>query len=145
MDIDSFILRPRQLIGHQGAVQTIRCDNDSNFIGAKHEFQKAVQQIDTSKISNYLFNLDTDFISWKYNLPYASNFGGVWERLIRSARAMLDSEMMTHSHSWNDEALRMLLDKVEVIMNSRPLAKDGLNDPDSLRYIPLSPINLLAM
>ena len=145
IDTDLFFLHPRRFIGHKGAAPTIRSDNSSIFIGAKSEFQKAVQEIDTSKISNYLFNLDTDFISWKYNLPYASNFGGVWERLIRSARAMLDSEMMTHSHSWNDEALRMLLDKVEVIMNSRPLAKDGLNDPDSLRYIPLSPINLLAM
>ena len=82
MDIDSFILRPRQFIGHEGAVQTIRCDNDSNFTGAKHEFQKAVQQIDTSNISHYLLNLDTDFISWKYNLPYTSNFGGVWQQLI---------------------------------------------------------------
>ena len=98
--------------------------------------------MDVDKISNYLLNIGTDFISWKHNPPYASNFGGVWERLIRSARAILDGIMLSHGHSLNDESFRTLLVEVEAIMNSRPITTDGINDPDSL---PLSPINLLTM
>ena len=142
MDTDSFILCLRRFIGRRGAVRTIRSDNGTNFIGAKLELQKAVKEMDVDKISNYLLNIGTDFISWKHNPPYASNFGGVWERLIRSARAILDGIMLSHGHSLNDESFRTLLVEVEAIMNSRPITTDGINDPDSL---PLSPINLLTM
>ena len=142
MDTDSFILCLRRFIGRRGAVRTIRSDNGTNFIGAKLELQKAVKEMDVDKISNYLLNIGTDFISWKHNPPYASNFGGVWERLIRSARAILDGIMLSHGHSLNDESFRTLLVEVEAIMNSRPITTDGINNPDSL---PLSPINLLTM
>ena len=142
MDTDSFILCLRRFIGCRGAVRTIRSDNGTNFIGAKLELQKAVKEMDVDKISNYLLNIGTDFISWKHNPPHASNFGGVWERLIRSARAILDGIMLSHGHSLNDESFRTLLVEVEAIMNSRPITTDGINDPDSL---PLSPINLLTM
>ena len=77
MDTDSFILCLRRFIGRRGAVRTIRSDNGTNFIGAKLELQKAVKEMDVDKISNYLLNIGTDFISWKHNPPYASNFGGV--------------------------------------------------------------------
>ena len=142
MDTDSFILCLRRFIGRRGEVRTIRCDNGSNFVGAKLELQKAVQEMDDERITNYLLNVGTDFISWKHNPPYASNFGGVWERLIRSARAILDGLMMSHGHSLNDESFRTLLVEVEAIINSRPITTDTLNSPDCL---PLSPINLLTM
>ena len=142
MNTDSFIMCLRRFIGRRGAIRTIRCDNGSNFVGAKLELQKAVQEMDVDRISNYLLNIGTDFISWKHNPPYASNFGGVWERLIRSARAILNALMLSHGHSLNDESFRTLLVEVEAIINSRPLTTDGLNDPDAL---PLSPINLLTM
>ena len=143
MDTDSFLLCLRRFIGRRGAVRTIRCDNGTNFVGAKHELQRAVQEINVNKISNFLLSLGADFISWKHNPPYASNFGGVWERLIRSARAILDGLMMTHGHSLNDETFRTLLVEVEAVINSRPLTVDCFSDPNS--PLPLSPANLLTM
>ena len=144
MDTDSFILCLRRFIGRRGAVRTIRCDNGTNFIGAKHELQKAFKEMDTKKISDYLLRSGTDFlITWKHNPPYSSNFGGVWERLIRSARSILDGLMLSHGHSLNDESFRTFLVEVEAIMNSRPLTTDGLSDPDNIQI--LSPANLLTM
>ncbi|XP_066930773.1 uncharacterized protein [Clytia hemisphaerica] len=86
----------------------------------------------------------TDFvINWINNPPYGSNFGGVWERLIRSARAILNGLMLNHGHSLNDESFRTFLVEVEGIINSRPLTTDGLADPECPNI--LSPINLLTM
>ena len=100
--------------------------------------------MDTKKISDYLLRSGTDFlITWKHNPPYSSNFGGVWERLIRSARSILDGLTLSHGHSLNDESFRTFLVEVEAIMNSRPLTTDGLSDPDNIQI--LSPANLLTM
>ena len=77
------------------------------------------------------------------NPPGASHMGGVWERQIRSARAILEGLLKTHSHSLNDESLRTLMAEVELITNSRPLTVETISDSKS--EIPLLPGNLLTM
>ena len=86
-----------------------------------------------------------DLIKWKKNPPppKASHFGGIWERQIRSARAVLSALLQTHGGSLHDEAFRTVMAVVENIVNSRPLTTDNLSDVGS--PLPLSPINLLTM
>ena len=70
--------------------------------------------------------------------------GGVWERQIRSARAILSSLLKTHGQkSLDDESLITLMIEVEGILNSRPFTVETINDPTSFQ--PLSPINLLTI
>ena len=80
---------------------------------------------------------------WKRNTPLSSNMGGVWERLIRSARAILNSLLKTHGSSLSDESLQTLFVEVEAIINSCPLTTGVLSDITSLAS--LSPVNLLTM
>ena len=68
--------------------------------------------------------------------------GGVWERMIRSVRKILQSLLKNNAHILNDESLHTLLLEAEAIVNSRPLTTENINDPDSL---PLSPSHLLTM
>ena len=75
--------------------------------------------------------------------PGASHMGGVWECKIRSARAILEGLLKTHSHSMNDELLRTLMVEVELIINSRSLTVETISDSKS--EIPLSRNNLLTM
>ena len=144
MDTDSFLLCLRRFIGRRGGVRVIRCDNGTNFVGAKNELERSFREMDVKKIADNLLNKGTDFvITWVHNPPLASNFGGVWERLIRSARAILDGLMLTHGHSLNDESFRTFIVEIEAIINSRPLTTDCLSDPENPQL--LSPINLLTM
>ena len=83
-----------------------------------------------------------EWVTWKRNPPTASHMGGVWERQIRSVRAILQSLLKDHGEKLNDEALRTLLLEAEAIVNSRPLTVDNINDPTCL---PLSPSQLLTM
>ena len=104
---------------------------------------KAIKELDDQAISKYLLEQNSDFISWKFNTPHASNFGGVWERLIRSTRAILDALLTTHGQSLNDESFRTLLVEIEAVLNSRPLTVKCLSDVES--PLPLTPNHLLTM
>lgn len=68
---------------------------------------------------------------------------GAWEHQIQTARNILDSFLQTHSLSLNDESLRTLMNEVELIVSSKPLIVETLNDTNSSTPIPAS--NLLTL
>ena len=143
MDADSFIQALRRFLARRGEVRSIRSDNGTNFIGAENELTKALKEMDEEKVRNFLQDKGTDWIKWTHNPPAASHMGGVWERQIRTARAILSSLLKTHGSSLNDECFRTLLVEVEGVVNSRPLTVDTLSDANS--DLPLTPNHLLTM
>ena len=132
----------RRFIARRGKVRSIHSDNGTNFVGADNEWKKAYKEMDQLKIKEFLSKEDCDWIEWKRNPPTASHMGGVWERMIRSVREVLQSLLKNNAHILNDESLHTLLLEAEAIVNSRPLTVENINDPDSL---PLSPSQLLTM
>ena len=93
-----------------------------------------------NKIKNFLREKGEDWIDWHHNPPAASH---VWERQIRAARNISEGLLRTHSLSLNDESFRTLMTEVELIVNSRPLTVETLNDANS--PTPISPSNLLTL
>ena len=144
LETDSFIMALRRFINIRGNIRQLRSDWGSNFVGAERELREAVQEMDHDKIQRALLNEGADYlvIKWKRNPPSASHMGGVWERQIRSVRAILSALFRVHGASLNDEALRTFMAETTGILNSRPLTVENLNSPDCL---PLSPNNLLTM
>ena len=57
------------------------------------------------------------------NVPAASHMGGVWERPIRSVRAVLASVLTSNGEQLDDELLRTLMCEAESIVNSRPIIR----------------------
>ena len=143
METDSFIQALRRFIARRGNIRLIRCDNGTNFVGAKSELQRSLSEMDEDKISHFLQNGGADWVTWKNNPPSGSHMGGVWEHQIKSARVILSALLKQHGTSLNDESLITLLTEVESIVNSRPLSVETLSDIGS--EAPLSPINLLTM
>ena len=84
-----------------------------------------------------------DWIQWHKNPPFASHVGGVWERKIPSAGAVLASVLKMHGKSLQDDSLLTLMSKVEEILNSRPLTVEMINGLGSFQ--PLSPASILSM
>ena len=68
---------------------------------------------------------------------------GIWERQIRSARAILNSLLQTHIHILDEESLQKLMTETEAVINSRPLTDETINDGHILMLI--SPNNILTM
>ena len=61
-------------------------DNGKTFVGASEELKGSVKALDKDKIYKALAAVKT---TWKFNPLYGSHFGGVWERLIQSAKRTL--------------------------------------------------------
>ena len=136
LETDTFINALRRFISRRGQVKLIRSDNGSNFVGAEKEMKEALKAWNDNA-SEFLQQKE---IEWKFNPPGASHHGGVWERLIRSARKILLN--LANSQTLTDDSLRTLLAEAESIMNSRPLTRVS-TDPNDLRCI--TPNDLLLL
>ena len=94
-------------------------------------------------IRTELLKQECDLINLKMNTPGSSHMGGVWERQIRSVRAILSSLLLSNPTRLDDESLRTLMCEAESIINSRPLTVAQLTDPGSPE--PFTPNHLLTM
>ncbi|KAL0147546.1 hypothetical protein M9458_057147, partial [Cirrhinus mrigala] len=118
----------------------IKCDQGTNFVGAKNELSAAQSKIDTDKLTTFLAETQCDFV---LNTPHASHAGGVWERQIRTVRNVLNATLALAPGRLTDSSLRTFLYEAAAIVNSRPLTTDNLNDPNSLE--PLTPNHLVTL
>ena len=130
METDSFILVLRRFIARRGNGRTIRCDNESIFVGAERERElaKSMKQMNHNKIQRFMLNQNLDWTMWKRNPPLASHMGGIRERQIRYARSIVSSLLRTHSRSLDEESLNNLFTEVKTIINSRPLVVETISD-----------------
>ncbi|XP_075254923.1 uncharacterized protein LOC142346293 [Convolutriloba macropyga] len=119
----------------RGNPHLIVSDNGRNFVGASRELITKVNQFDHQEISDRLLK---ETIEWKFIPPYASHFGGAWERLVQSSKRILYS--VIGSQMLTEETFHSFLTQVEEILNSRPLTYV----PDNgLSYQPITPNHFL--
>ncbi|XP_028395685.1 uncharacterized protein LOC114519713 [Dendronephthya gigantea] len=72
LDTDSFIHALRRFVAQRGPVRQIRCDNGTNFIGAKSELVKAFEEMDQARIQNTMVQME---IEWIFNPPASRAYG----------------------------------------------------------------------
>ena len=130
---DSFINALRRFIAIRGPVRQLRSDQGTNFVGARNEF-------DLQQVKGYLDANNCDIFEWKFNPPGGSHFGGVWERMIRSARNVLAAMLDKNGEQLDTEGLQTLMSEVAAIINGRPLTYD-LEDSSQ---VPLNPNMILT-
>ena len=116
LSTDSFMSALRRFINRRGNIGHMYSNNGSNFVRADRAVKEGIKKWNQSQITEFLFQKE---IEWSYNTPLASNFGGCWERLIRSVRKALASFMPKATFS--DEDLLTLFVEIEGMINSRPL------------------------
>ena len=133
---DAFINALRAFIAIRGNVRQLRCDQGTNFVGAKREFMNAMKDLDHEQLKEH-------GCEFKMNTPSSSHMGGVWERQIRTIRSVLTAILDQSAKRLDTASLRTFLYEVMAIINSRPLTIEHLNDPASLE--PLTPNHILMM
>ena len=125
-----------RMIARRGKPHKLLSDNGRNLTGCERELKEVVAQLGPAAASQ-MRDLG---IEWEFNVPYASHMGGVWERLIRSARHHL--RILCGNTVVSDEVLRTFFCQAEAALNDRPLtaASADARDPE-----PLSPNQILLL
>ena len=115
------------MVARRGWPRDMLSDNGTNFARGNNELQELVQHLDQDKIQRMTSN---NGIRWHWNPPLAPHFGGVFERMIKSAKRAINA-ILGHADV-KDEELLTVFTGVESLLNSRPLtatSKDPNDDP----------------
>ena len=127
----------RGFISVRGCPEVIRSDRGTNFTSAERELREAIDQWNQCKVESFCMQQG---IQWLFNPPGASHFGGVWERMIRSTRQILQALLKEQVVS--DEVLLTVIMEASSILNSRPITR---NSDDAQDEQPFTPNHLLKL
>ena len=105
-----------RFIARRGKPVKMISDNGTNFIGAEKELAEYIAAWNKERIEEHLIQQG---IRWKFNLPAAPQFGGVWERLVRSYKKAM--YVVLGSRSATEDVLSTTMCIVEQTLNARPL------------------------
>lgn len=118
MSASSCINALRRFFAIRGPARQLRSDRGTNFVGANSNL-KAATEAEEESVNTYL---SSQRCTWVFNPPHASNMGGSWERMIGTARRILDSMLLQAGRSKvTHEVLCTFMAEVTAIINSRPL------------------------
>ena len=136
---DTFIQASRRFLSVRGCPKEIWSDNGTNVTGAEKELRRSVQDLNEERIKRELYFHEVKWYQcalpkWRFQPPAASHISGVWERLIRSVRRVMNAILGNQSSLVGLETLRTIFAEVVSILNSRPIcpASDDPNDLDPL-------------
>ena len=135
LNTDTFLNAFRRFCSRRCQPQLLYSDNGKTFVGASKELKKTVKALDNDRIYKALAVANT---TWKFNPPYGPHFGGVWERLIQSAKRTL--LLILGSRRLSFDTFLTIMVETESILNSRPLTNVA-EQPDNEE--PLTPNHFL--
>ncbi|XP_077389538.1 uncharacterized protein LOC144026608 [Festucalex cinctus] len=121
LDTSSCINALRRFFALRGPAKQLFSDRGTNFIGASKELRK------DNSMQQYLTDQDC---RWEFNPPHASHMGGSWERMIGTARRILDSMLLQNKVQLTHEVLCTLMAEITAIINARPLLPVS-SDPEN--------------
>jgi hypothetical protein len=114
-----------RFVARRGRPANIFSDNGTNFVGANNELKSCVSELDQNHINDSLLSRG---IQWHFQPPSASHRGGVWERIIRSCRRLLN--VLCNEQVLTDETLSTFMVEVERILNNRPIVSVSSDSRD---------------
>jgi len=131
LDTNSCLMALRRMMAKRGKPANIWSDNGTNFVGAEKELREAVKRLDSERIGD---QLSADGVQWHFNPPSSPHFGGVWERLVQSAKRALKA--VAGKQCVNDETLLTFMAEVESLLNGRPLTHVSTDHRDEEALTP---------
>ena len=135
LSTDAFLMALTRASARGVNPHTILSDNGTNFEGANRLLQQLWAKLQQRELEER-----KPLVKWKFNPPYASHYGGVFERLVGAAKAALYHALPSHL-ALTLEQLQTAFAEVEALLNSRPLAYVSTEGKDPT---PLTPNHFLA-
>ena len=134
LSVDAFLLALTRATARGVQPHTILSDNGGNFDGANRLLRALWAAMPQEELEER-----KPEIKWRFNPPYASHYGGVFERLIKAAKEALYHVLPSHLSLTLEELLTAFA-VVEGVLNTRPLAYTSTDGRD---FAPLTPNHFL--
>ena len=120
----------------RGPCKKFRSDRGTNFTGAKNQ----ESDISFEEISTGLDDINCE---WEFTPPKGSHHGGIWERQIRTIKAIIENCLhLLGPHQLTRDDLSTFLQESACVLNNTPLWEYS-SHPDDPR--PLTPAMLLNL
>ena len=132
MTATTFIMSFRRLSARRGVPSVVISDNAKTFKSASRIIKRI---LDSPEVRKYFDQLN---VQWKFNLERAPWWGGIFERMVRSAKRCLKKSIGRNCLFY--EELLTLVIEVKAVLNSRPLTYVSSEDVEE----PLTPSHLLV-
>ena len=130
LSTDSFLLALTRATSRGVHPHTILSDNGGNFVSANRLLHQLWESMPQGELEQ-----KAPQIRWRFNPPYASHYGGVFERLIKAAKEAL-YHVLPSQLSLTLEELCTSFSVVEAILNARPLAYVSADPVDAAPITP---------
>ena len=129
LEMATFLNALTHMVARRGWPKLMLSDNGSDYVGAAQEIKELVDSMDQDKSQRLTSNQG---IEWQFNPPEAPHFGGVFERMIQSAKRAIYA--ILKEADVNDEELQTVFTGAESLLNSRPLTmvSGDVNDETTL-------------
>ena len=106
----------RRFVARRRSVKHLYSNNSTNFVGADKVLREELGKCNEEKILAHMCKTGID---WSFNPPPASHFRGVWERMVRSVRKVLN--VLQPNSIYTEDVLVTVLTEGAAVINSRPL------------------------
>ena len=131
LDTDSYLMAMRRMMARRGRPAHIWSDNGTNFVGAERELREGLKRLNAEHVCD---QLSKDGVQWHFNPPSSPHFGGIWERLVQSAKRAL--RVVAGKQCVSDETLLTFMAEVESLLNGRPLTHVSVDPRDEEALTP---------
>lgn len=113
---EAFLNTLKRFIATRGTPKRIISDNGSNFVRSAKALRCLWESFQGSELQEFM---SVKGLSWSFNVPRASWWGGQFERLIRVVKECLKKTLNNANLSLF--GFMTLIKEIEAIVNSRPL------------------------
>ena len=134
LSTDCRLMTIRRFVSRRGYPDLIVSDNCKNFLWANQAMRFKFQRSYKPDNEYIRLQLAQQNLQWTFNPPLAPHFGGVWERLIQTAKRSL--LIVLGSRKLTLSVFQTVVAEAEAILNSRPLTHVGCSIPDEGQLTP---------
>lgn len=141
LSTETFLLAFTHFVARRGPIKEIHSACGTNFVGAS-KLLKPLEEL--THLTFFQQRIQTHIaanqISWHFNPPSSTHFGGLWEAGVKSTKALIFQTI--GSHRLTCEEMSTLLTQIEATLNSHPLCP--LSD-DPTDFEALTPSHFLTL
>ncbi len=136
LDVDSFLMAWRRFVALRGQQKGVWSDNGTNLVAGEQELRLGIERLsEDPQFSKKM--TDSGFV-WKFSPPSGPHFGGIYERMVRSAKTAL--RVILGAQTVSEEVLTTALCEATSMLNARPLTDLSVDPQDES---PLTPNHFL--